>query len=140
MNQANNFCDKMSIKHQVANLKNLTEEGYDLFVIICQIMPVKHKDVKFQLWQLYHLSSNETSIALSIITKNYLFWPPIQNFPNLMGETVTLLMMDQWNLFRHLRVLSSVFGVLFIIINSFESVRTYALVLQRFTAYQAASK
>ena len=31
MNQANNFCDKMSIKHQVANLKNLTEKGHDLF-------------------------------------------------------------------------------------------------------------
>ena len=31
MNQANNFCDKMSIKHQVANLKNLTEKGNDLF-------------------------------------------------------------------------------------------------------------
>ena len=31
MNQANNFCDKMSIKHQVANLKNLSEKGNDLF-------------------------------------------------------------------------------------------------------------
>ena len=31
MNQANNFCDKMSIKHQVVNLKNLTEKGNDLF-------------------------------------------------------------------------------------------------------------
>ena len=31
MKQANNFCDKMPIKHQVANLKNLTEKGNDLF-------------------------------------------------------------------------------------------------------------
>ena len=31
MNQANNLCDKMSIKHQVANLKNLREKGNDLF-------------------------------------------------------------------------------------------------------------
>ena len=31
MNQANNFCDKMSIKHQVANLKNLTEKRNDPF-------------------------------------------------------------------------------------------------------------
>ena len=31
MNQANNFCDKMSIKHQVANLKNLKQKGNNLF-------------------------------------------------------------------------------------------------------------
>ena len=31
MNQANNFCDKMSIKHQVVTLKSLTEKGNDLF-------------------------------------------------------------------------------------------------------------
>ena len=31
MNQANKFCDKMSKKHQVANLKSLTEKGNDLF-------------------------------------------------------------------------------------------------------------
>ena len=30
MNQANHFCDEMSIKHPVANLKNLTEKGNDL--------------------------------------------------------------------------------------------------------------
>ena len=57
-----------------------------------------------------------------------------------MSETVTLLMIDQYNSATHLKVLSSVFGVLCIIINSFVSVRTYTLVLQRFTAYQAASK
>ena len=31
MNQANNFCHKMSIKHQVANLKDLAEKVNDLF-------------------------------------------------------------------------------------------------------------
>ena len=31
MNQGNNFRDKMSIKHQVANLRNLTEKRNDLF-------------------------------------------------------------------------------------------------------------
>ena len=31
MNQANNSCDKMPIKHQDANLENLTEKGNDLF-------------------------------------------------------------------------------------------------------------
>ena len=55
-------------------------------------------------------------------------------------KTVTLLMIDQYNLSAHLIVLSSVFAVLCMIINSFVSVRTYTLVLQRFTAYQAASK
>ena len=31
MNQANIFCDKMSIKNQVANLQNLTVKGNYLF-------------------------------------------------------------------------------------------------------------
>ena len=31
MNQANNFCDTMSVKHQVANLKDLAEKGNNLF-------------------------------------------------------------------------------------------------------------
>ena len=31
MEQANNFCDRIPIKHQVANLKNFTEKGNDLF-------------------------------------------------------------------------------------------------------------
>ena len=31
MNQANNFCDEIPIKHMVANLKTLTEKGNFLF-------------------------------------------------------------------------------------------------------------
>ena len=119
MNQANNFCDKMSIKHQVANQKTSQKKEMTFFIIICQIMPVNHKYIKFQLLQLYHLSSNETSIALSTISTNYLFWRPIQNFPNLADESVTLLMIDQQILSTHLKVLSSVFGVLCIVTRKF---------------------
>ena len=95
MNQANNFCDKMSIKHQVANLKNLTEKGNDLFHNYLPNHACQTQIYKVLVTTTSSQKSHEKSIALSTITTNYLFWWPIKIFPNLTGETVTLLMIDQ---------------------------------------------
>ena len=93
----------MSIKHQVSNLKNLTEKGNDLFHNYLPNHACQTQIYKVLVTTTSSQKSHEKSIALSRITTNLAFQRQIQNFPNLTGETVTLLMIHQQNLSTHLK-------------------------------------
>ena len=85
----------MSIKHQVSNFKNLTEKGNDLFHNYLPNDACQTQTYKVLVTKTSSQKSHEKSTALSTITTNCLLWWSIKVFPNLTGETVTLLMIDQ---------------------------------------------
>ena len=86
----------MDTKEMQRNVYATTAEPRDMLPKIPdQPEETKYEYTKFYLWQLDNLISKERYIALSTITKYYLFSQQIQHFSTLTGQVVNLHVIDQ---------------------------------------------
>ena len=128
MSQTNNFCDKIPTKHQVANLKNLTENEMTFFIIICHIQI--HKVLVITAWR-----PQQQWNIYSLI--NYYYKLPVLVTNSRFSGFEWL---NSWFEYNRPEEYIYCFCFLCIFINSLVSVRTRILVLLRFTCSLSNSK